>query len=125
LYIIFIKDTPPDRGGAPAAPGRLGAAPLLARATDVRERAGARRSRTGPEPAADTAGPLTPRERAVLALVAEGRTNRQVGEALYISEKTVSVHLSRVMAKLGAAGRTDAVAIGYERGLIPPRSTVQ
>ncbi|WP_372463006.1 helix-turn-helix transcriptional regulator [Pseudonocardia kujensis] len=112
-----------DLDAAVEVAARLGAAPLRARAADVRARAGARRSR--PEAASGDPGPLTPRERAVLALVAEGRTNRQVGEALYISEKTVSVHLSRVMAKLGAAGRTDAVAIGYERGLIPPRSTVQ
>ncbi|MEU7817611.1 helix-turn-helix transcriptional regulator, partial [Pseudonocardia sp. NPDC049154] len=112
-----------DLDAAIGAAERLGAEPLRARATDVRERAGSRRPR--PEPVAEGAGPLTPREAAVLALVAEGRTNRQVGEALYISEKTVSVHLSRVTAKLGAAGRTDAVAIGYERGLIPPRSTVQ
>ena len=62
--------------------------------------------------------PLTPRERSVLALVAEGRTNRQVGQALFISEKTVSVHLSRVMAKLGATGRTEAVSIAYGRGLL-------
>lgn len=112
-----------DLDAAIGAAERLGAEPLRTRATDVRERAGSRRTRS--VPGAEGAGPLTPREAAVLALVAEGRTNRQVGEALYISEKTVSVHLSRVMAKLGAAGRTDAVAIGYERGLIPPRSTVQ
>ncbi|MTD53484.1 helix-turn-helix transcriptional regulator [Amycolatopsis pithecellobii] len=62
--------------------------------------------------------PLTERERAVLERVALGRTNRQVGEELYISEKTVSVHLSRVMAKLGATRRTEAVAIAYERGLL-------
>lgn len=62
--------------------------------------------------------PFTPRERSVLRLVALGRTNRQVGEELYISEKTVSVHLSRIMAKLGAARRAEAVAIAYERGLL-------
>jgi DNA-binding NarL/FixJ family response regulator len=62
--------------------------------------------------------PLTPRERSVLTLVAGGRTNRQVGAELYISEKTVSVHLSRVMAKLGAASRTEAVSIAYARGLL-------
>jgi DNA-binding NarL/FixJ family response regulator len=54
----------------------------------------------------------------VLALVAGGRTNRQVGEELFISEKTVSVHLSRVMAKLGAGSRTEAVSIAHERGLL-------
>ncbi|WP_162834825.1 response regulator transcription factor, partial [Amycolatopsis circi] len=62
--------------------------------------------------------PLTDRERDVLERVALGRTNRQVGEELYISEKTVSVHLSRVMAKLGASRRAEAVAIAYDRGLL-------
>ena len=61
---------------------------------------------------------LTPREQSVLALVAEGHTNRQIGAALFISEKTVSVHLSRVMAKLEAGSRTEAVSAAYERGLL-------
>ncbi|MFW5899137.1 MAG: LuxR C-terminal-related transcriptional regulator, partial [Jiangellaceae bacterium] len=66
-------------------------------------------------PAQDT---LTPRETAVLRLVAQGRTNRQIGEQLFISEKTASVHLSRVMAKLGASSRTEAVSVAYQRGLL-------
>jgi DNA-binding CsgD family transcriptional regulator len=66
----------------------------------------------------DTVDPLTPREKSVLALVALGRTNREVGEELFISEKTVSVHLSRVMAKLGANRRAEAVAIAYDRDLL-------
>jgi len=66
----------------------------------------------------ETLDPFTPRERSVLGLVALGRTNRQVGEELYISEKTVSVHLSRIMAKLGATRRTEAVAIAYDKGLL-------
>ncbi|MDQ4007735.1 MAG: LuxR C-terminal-related transcriptional regulator, partial [Actinomycetota bacterium] len=61
-----------------------------------------------------------PREGAVLALVAAGRTNRQIGAELFISEKTVSVHLSRVMAKLGASSRTEAVSTAYTRGLLTP-----
>lgn len=71
--------------------------------------------------------PLTSRERAVLEQVALGRTNRQIGEALFISEKTVSVHLSRVMAKLGARRRTEAVTVAYERGLLerPRQATPQ
>jgi DNA-binding NarL/FixJ family response regulator len=69
-------------------------------------------------PVADT---LTPREAAVLGLVAAGRTNRQIGEELFISEKTVSVHVSRVMAKLEAASRTEAVSIAYQRGLLTQR----
>ncbi|MBC8090761.1 MAG: helix-turn-helix transcriptional regulator, partial [Pseudonocardia sp.] len=69
------------------------------------------------------AGPdvLTPRERGVLEQVAHGHTNRQVGAVLFISEKTVSVHLSRVMAKLGASSRTEAVSIAYSRGLLIPQ----
>jgi DNA-binding NarL/FixJ family response regulator len=62
---------------------------------------------------------LTPREAEVLGLLAQGRTNRQIGAALYISEKTASVHVSNIIAKLGASGRTEAVAIAAQRGLLP------
>ncbi|MDQ2836060.1 MAG: response regulator transcription factor [Actinomycetota bacterium] len=54
---------------------------------------------------------MTPRETEVLGLIADGRTNRQIARSLYISEKTVSVHVTNLLAKLGAAGRTEAVAI--------------
>jgi hypothetical protein len=47
----------------------------------------------------------------VLALVAQGLTNRQIGARLFISEKTASVHVSNILAKLSASGRTEAVAI--------------
>jgi DNA-binding CsgD family transcriptional regulator len=56
---------------------------------------------------------LTPRERQVLALVAEGATNRQIGAALYMAEKTASVHVSRILAKLGVQGRTQAAAVAH------------
>ena len=52
---------------------------------------------------------LTPREREVLELVAVGSTNRQVAEALFISTKTASVHVSNILAKLGVANRGEAV----------------
>ncbi|HLR28798.1 MAG TPA: LuxR C-terminal-related transcriptional regulator, partial [Ruania sp.] len=61
---------------------------------------------------------LTPREKAVLDLVARGLTNRAAGKELFISEKTVSVHVSRAMAKLEAHSRTEAVAIALREGLI-------
>jgi DNA-binding CsgD family transcriptional regulator len=61
---------------------------------------------------------LTPREREVLALMALGRTNRQIGAELFISEKTASVHVSNILAKLSARGRTEAVAIAAARGLL-------
>jgi DNA-binding CsgD family transcriptional regulator len=57
---------------------------------------------------------LTGREREVLALVADGRTNRQIGEALFISEKTAAVHISNILAKLGVANRTEAAAVARD-----------
>ena len=60
---------------------------------------------------------LTEREREVLSLVAEGLTNREIGQRLFISEKTVSVHLSNLMAKLNASSRTEAVTVAVRRGL--------
>ena len=60
---------------------------------------------------------LTPRERQVLALIAEGATNRQIGESLFMAEKTASVHVSRILAKLGVKGRTQAAAVAHRRHL--------
>ena len=56
---------------------------------------------------------LTRREAEVLALVAAGRTNRQIGAELFITEKTASVHVSRILAKLGVAGRGQAAAVAH------------
>ena len=56
---------------------------------------------------------LTPREREVLALVADGRTNRQIAQTLYITDKTASVHVSRILAKLGVANRAEAAAVAH------------
>ena len=64
------------------------------------------------------AGALTPREREILALVATGRSNAEIGRQLFISGKTVSVHVSNLMAKLGAASRTEAAALARRSGLI-------
>ena len=64
---------------------------------------------------------LTPREREVLALVADGRTNRQIAEALFISAKTASVHVSNILAKLGVASRVEAAAVAHRLGLLARR----
>ncbi len=61
---------------------------------------------------------LTPRESEILQLVAEGRSNGEIGKQLFISAKTVSVHVSNILAKLGAAGRTEAAAIARRKGLL-------
>jgi len=68
-----------------------------------------------PSPAASLG--LTRREAEVLALVAEGRTNRQIGQALFITPKTASVHVSRILAKLGVTGRGEAAAVAHRLGL--------
>jgi len=61
---------------------------------------------------------LTPREREVLALVADGRTNRQIAERLFISESTAGVHVSNILGKLGVASRGEAAAIAFRLGLV-------
>ena len=65
-----------------------------------------------------TADQLTAREVETLRHVASGNRNREIGDVLSISEDTVKVHLKHIMAKLGAADRTDAVRIGVQRGII-------
>jgi DNA-binding CsgD family transcriptional regulator len=60
---------------------------------------------------------LTERERQVLALVAQGATNRQIGASLYMAEKTASVHVSRILAKLGVSSRTQAAAVAHRQHL--------
>jgi DNA-binding NarL/FixJ family response regulator len=62
---------------------------------------------------------LTSREQEVLAFVARGLTNRQIADALTISEKTVSVHVSNVLSKLGLASRTQAALYAARAGLVP------
>ena len=62
---------------------------------------------------------LTARERDVLALVAAGATNREIGERLHMAEKTASVHVSRIMAKLNVRSRTEAAAVAHRQGLVP------
>lgn len=87
---------------------RLGAAPDAAEARALRRR----------RPALP--GGLTGREAEVLALVAAGRTNREIAETLVVSHKTVARHLSNIFAKLGVRSRTQAAAYAYEHGLAAP-----
>jgi DNA-binding CsgD family transcriptional regulator len=89
---------------------RLGAAPLLERL-----RAQGSTPARADGPASDT---LTAREAEILALVAQGRSNGEIGRQLFISAKTVSVHVSNILGKLHASGRTEAAAIARRRGLI-------
>jgi ATP/maltotriose-dependent transcriptional regulator MalT len=61
---------------------------------------------------------LTRRELEILELIAQGMSNREIAEKLYVSENTVKTHSSRVFDKLGAKRRTQAVQLGKEFGLI-------
>ena len=70
------------------------------------------------EPPPRTSSPLTARETEVLRLVATGRTNRAIADALGISEKTVARHLSNIFTKLGLSTRAAATAYAYQHGLI-------
>ena len=67
----------------------------------------------------DTFG-LSRREREVLALMAEGRTNREIGERLFISQKTVGVHVGNILAKLGVSGRVEVAAVAIRLGMTEP-----
>lgn len=62
---------------------------------------------------------ITPRELEILELIAEGMSNREIAEKLFVSENTVKTHSSRVFDKLGAKRRTQAVQFGKEFGLLP------
>lgn len=62
---------------------------------------------------------VTPRELEILRLMAAGMSNREIAEALFVSENTVKTHSSRLFEKLGARRRTQAVQLGRERALIP------
>jgi DNA-binding CsgD family transcriptional regulator/tetratricopeptide (TPR) repeat protein len=103
---------------------RLGARPLAAAVERLARRARCDLMAGGAGTGAAAQGESapfapTPREAEVLALVSQGLTNRQIGETLFISEKTASVHVSRLLAKLGARTRGEAAAIARRRGLLP------
>ncbi|MGI8332454.1 helix-turn-helix transcriptional regulator [Actinomadura scrupuli] len=95
----------------------LGAAPLLGALGLLGRRA---RFGTPKRPVSSGQGPLaslTGREREVLHLVTAGRNNREIASTLFISPKTASVHVSNILAKLGASSRTEAAAIAHREGL--------
>jgi NarL family two-component system response regulator YdfI len=69
-------------------------------------------------PFAELAEPLTPREREVLQMLASGLGNKEIATRLTISEHTVKFHVASILGKLGAASRTEAVALGIRHGLV-------
>jgi DNA-binding NarL/FixJ family response regulator len=83
----------------------------------VSEFAARTKQSAGPSPAL---AELTSREREVMALVAEGLTNAEIGERLFMSPATARTHVSRILTKLGARDRTQLVVMAYESGLVRP-----
>jgi len=99
---------------AAATAAELRAEPLRAALDDLGRRLGldTHGSRdAGTEDGSSSLAALTAREREVLRLMSRGLSNRQIGEELFISQKTASVHVSNILGKLGAATRTEAAAI--------------
>ena len=86
----LVATLPPDEPGAPADPARLAVAEL------------------------------TDREREVLVLMARGRSNTEIGTDLFVAEATVKTHVGRILAKLSARDRVQAVVTAYETGLVRP-----
>jgi len=98
----------------------LGALPLLALVDDLARRA--RITLDPPSPISPRADPdrLTRREQDVLREMAAGRTNKEIARSLFVSVRTIDVHVANVIAKLEARNRTEAVAFARRRGLLKP-----
>jgi DNA-binding NarL/FixJ family response regulator len=99
--------------GARSELGACGALALRDRAARELRRLG-RRVPRGASTAPDTVGALSPREVEIAQLVHQGRTNKEIAAALYLSERTVETHLTHAYRKLGVSGRT-ALAAAVER----------
>jgi DNA-binding CsgD family transcriptional regulator len=109
-----------DRARVPAfTPAGTTAGATTARAGDS-DGSGGIRDRLLPPAAAPAADPfgLSPREHEVLRVLAEGRTNREIAERLFISERTVDVHVRNILGKLGVAGRVEATSVALRLGLV-------
>ncbi len=116
---FLLKDTPPRlllEAIAAAAEGDVLISPAMTKrlVADLVRRPTSRPGEAGPLDV------LSEREREVLAEVARGRTNSEIGQTLYMSPLTAKTHVSRILGKLNARDRAQLVIIGYETGLVSP-----
>lgn len=119
---LLLADDPAAITDAHARLRALGAAPAAKLAARRLRERGVRGIARGPRPSTKrNAAQLTAREQSVLDLVAEGLTNAQVAERLFLSPRTVDYHVSAVLRKLDAKSRGEAVATALRLGLVEPR----
>jgi DNA-binding CsgD family transcriptional regulator/tetratricopeptide (TPR) repeat protein len=104
---------PLSRSLVAVGPGRAGAVVASATGRAIAERLRAIES------SAESSFGLSPREREVLDVLAEGRTNREIAERLFISERTVAVHVRKILSKLEVSGRTEAAGLAIRLGIVP------
>lgn len=112
---FLLKDAPADelvRAVRVVAAGEALLAPSITRRFIAEVTARRERRTTSPE-----LGSLTPREREVLELVAEGKSNAEIAAALFVTEQTVKTHVSGLLGKLGLRDRAQAVVYAYENGV--------
>jgi DNA-binding NarL/FixJ family response regulator len=74
--------------------------------------------RRAPPPDSEPVYRLTPRETEVLCLVAEGLSNAEIADRLFVSDETVKTHVSRILSQLALRDRVQAVVAAYEAGLV-------
>lgn len=103
---------------AAVAADELGSGLIRRGINDLARRAGVRLVDEVSSAPGDGQPLLTSREREVLRLVAAGRSNREIGEELFISAKTASVHVSNILGKLGVSSRVEAAAMAHRDGLV-------
>jgi DNA-binding NarL/FixJ family response regulator len=118
---FLLKNVPPEELLAAirvVASGEAVVAPRITRRLLDRF-AGQLAPRAGDE---DQLDQLTEREREVLLLVAQGMSNAEIAERLFVAETTVKTHVGRILTKLGLRDRVQAVVLAYETGLVRPGS---
>jgi DNA-binding NarL/FixJ family response regulator len=115
---FLVKDAPREQivaGIAAVAAGEALASPSVTRRLIERFA-----DAPGPAPRPPELDELTPRETEVLELMARGLSNSELAQHLYLSEKTVKTHVSRILMKLGVRDRVHAVILAYEAGIVVP-----
>ncbi|GAA1347759.1 response regulator transcription factor [Falsarthrobacter nasiphocae] len=119
---FLLKDVPPEDLLAGIRTVHEGNAVISPTTTKrlLSHMAAARPASAPPPESAALLGRLSPRERDVFTLIAEGLTNREIMERLFVSEPTVKTHVSRILAKLEARDRVHLVVLAYQWGVVSP-----